>query len=173
MHNEFDLLTQRMGWQEYQAARVRFLDRIARRANPENRRTIMGLQDFVEAWNAHDPAAIAAQFTPDGVRHQFALPEARLAGREAIAQGVGAIVHAAPSAVLDVRAQRVADDGSVTVEWTFSGTLENDFPGMPANGQAFALPGISVYTLAADGQIAEERVYWDTATLLAAAGVLG
>ena len=168
-----DRMTAGMASEEYRAARDRFLDRIARRAHPENRRTDMGLQEFVEAWNAHDPEGIAGQFTPDGVRHQFALPEARLAGREAIAQGVGAIVHAAPGAVLDVRAQSVGEDGRVTVEWTFSGTLENDFPGMPANGQAFSLPGISVYTLADDGQIAEERVYWDTATLLAAAGVLG
>lgn len=32
---------------------------------------------------------------------------------------------------------------------------------------------ISVYALAEDGQIIEERVYWDMATLLATAGVLG
>lgn len=162
-----------MTLEEYRAARDRFLERIARRAHPENRRTEMGLQEFVEAWNAHNTEAVARQFTPNGVRHQFALPEARLVGREAIAQGIGAIVHAAPASTLEVRAQSVGEDGRVTVEWTFSGTLENDFPGMPANGQAFSLPGVSVYTLADDGQIEEERVYWDTATLLAAAGVLG
>lgn len=133
----------------------------------------MGLQEFVEAWNAQDPVAIAAQFTPDGVRHQFSLPEARLAGREAITQGVGAIIQAVPDAALEVRSQSVGDDGRVTVEWTFTGTHQNDFPGMPASGATFVLPGISVYTLAGDGQITEERIYWDTATLMAAAGVLG
>ncbi len=133
----------------------------------------MGLQEFVEAWNAQDPEAIAAQFTPDGVRHQFPLPEARLAGRDAIAQGVGAVIQAVPDASLEVRSQSVGDDGRVTVEWTFAGTHENDFPGMPASGASFVLPGISVYTLDKDGQIEEERAYWDMATLMAAAGVLG
>ena len=133
----------------------------------------MGLQEFVEAWNAQDAEAIAAQFTPDGVRHQFSMPEARLAGRDAITQGVGAIIQAVPDATLEVRSQSLGEDGRVTVEWTFSGTHENDFPGMPASGATFVLPGISLYTLTSDGQIAEERVYWDTATLMAAAGVLG
>lgn len=52
-------------------------------------------------------------------------------------------------------------------------TLENDFPGMPANGAAISLPGISLYSLAENGQIAEELAYRDTASLMAAAGVLG
>lgn len=172
MFNEFDLLTGRLGWEEYRAARGRFLDRFSRRAHLEQGGITMGLLEFIEAWNVGDPEAIAAQFTPDGVRHQFALPEARLAGRDAIAQGVGAIINAVPDVGLGVRSQSVGDDGRVVVEWTFTGTHTGDFPGMPASGATFSLPGISVYTLAQDGQIAEERVYWDMATLMAAAGVL-
>ncbi len=133
----------------------------------------MSLEAFVDAWNARDAEGIAAQFTPEGVRHQFALPEARLAGREAISQGVGAILHGVPNASLEVRSQSVGQDGSVTVEWTFAGVHEEDLPGMPASGNHLTLPGISVYVLAANGLIEEERVYWDTATLMSAAGVLG
>lgn len=173
MSNELDLLTGCLGWEEYRAARDRFLDRFARRTQFERGRTTMGLQEFVEAWNARDPEAIAAQFTPDGVRHQFALPEARLAGRDAISQGVGAIIHAVPDAGLEVRSQSTGEDGRVTVEWTFTGTHQNDFPGMPASGARMSLPGISVFTLTGDELISEERAYWDMATLMAAAGVLG
>jgi len=133
----------------------------------------MSLETFVEAWNARDPDGIAGQFTPDGVRHQFALPEARLAGRAAIAEAVGASLHAVPDATLDVRDQIVGEDGRVTFEWTWSGTHENDFPGLPASGALIRLPGVSICTFDGDGQIEEERVYWDTATLMAAAGVLG
>ncbi len=133
----------------------------------------MGLQQFVEAWNRQEPDAVAAQFAPDGVRHQFSLPEARLAGRDAIAQGVGAIIHAVPDATLDVRSHVEGTDGRVVVEWTFTGTHENDFPGMPASGASFVLPGVSVYAFGADGLITLENVYWDMATLLSAAGVLG
>jgi steroid delta-isomerase-like uncharacterized protein len=86
---------------------------------------------------------------------------------------VGAIIQAVPDATLDVRSEIAGQDGRVIVEWIFSGTHENDFPGMPASGAILTLPGVSIYTLTSDGQIAEERVYWDTATLMAAAGVLG
>ena len=133
----------------------------------------MGLHEFVEAWNRQDAEAVAAQFAPDGVRHQFSLPEARLAGRDAIAQGVGAIIQAVPDAALDVRSQVEGTDGRIVVEWTFSGTHQNDFPGMPASGATFVLPGVSLFSLGSDGLITLENVYWDTATLMAAAGVLG
>ncbi len=172
MMDDFELLSGRAGWEAYRSARNRFLHRLADRADNEQRSLTMGLQEFVAAWNARDPRGIAGQFTPGGVRHQFALPEARLAGRDAIAQGVGAVLHAVPDVTLEVRSQSVGKDGTVTVEWTFAGTLQNDFPGLPASGERLTLPGISVFTLDADGQIAEERVYWDTATLMAAAGVL-
>ena len=72
---------------------------------------------------------------------------------------------------------RVDDTGQTAVfdpaEWTFSGTHENDFPGMPASGSTFVLPGVSIFSLDDDGLIVEERVYWEMATLMAAAGVLG
>jgi steroid delta-isomerase-like uncharacterized protein len=173
MCNESTLLAGGVGWDDYRAARERFLESVATRGPRTNGRTTMGLQEFIEAWNAQDARGVAQQFTPDGVRHQFALPEARLAGRDAIEQGVGAIIHAVPDCTLDVRSRSVGDDGRVTVEWTFRGTHRNDFPGMPASGAAFDLPGISVYTLADDERIASEHVYWDMATLMAAAGVLG
>jgi steroid delta-isomerase-like uncharacterized protein len=158
---------------EYAAARRRFLSRLHVPADLHERSTKMGLHEFVEAWNRQDAEAVAAQFAPDGVRHQFSLPEARLAGRDAIAQGVGAIIQAVPDAALDVRSQVEGTDGRIVVEWTFSGTHQNDFPGMPASGATFVLPGISLFSLGSDGLITLENVYWDTATLMAAAGVLG
>ena len=111
---------------------------------PQHRRTIISLEAFADSWNGRDAKGAVAQFTPDGVRHRFALPEARRAGREAIAHGVDAILHAVSNASLEVRSQSVVQDGGVTVEWTFSGVL-----------------------------IDEERVYWDMATLMSLAGVLG
>lgn len=173
MSNDYKFLTGPFGWDDYRAARARFLDRLSHRAHFEPRRITMGLEEFVAAWNARDPEAIASQFTEDGVRHQLALPEARLAGRDAIAQAVGAVLDAVPDATLDVVSQSPGQDGRVTAEWVFSGSLQNDLPGLPANGEHFSLPGVSVYTLAPDGAIIEERVYWDSATLMAAAGVLG
>ncbi len=130
----------------------------------------MAIPKLEQAWSTRTPEAVADLFTPDGVRHQLALPEGRFAGREAIIGVVGAIMHAAPDCELAVSQAHESGD-TTTVEWVFSGTLTNDFPGLPASGQRFALAGVSVCTM--DGaSIREERVYWDTATLMAAAGVL-
>lgn len=63
-------------------------------------------------------------------------------------------------------------DGTLTIEWTFVGVHTGDLPGLPACGEPVSLDGVSVCTMHG-GPIKEERVSWDTATLLAAAGVLG
>lgn len=174
MVDDVQLLTGPLTWDDFWAARQRHLSRFSRPANATQGRQTMGqINDFVAAWNSRDADAVAAQFVADGVRHQFSMPEARLAGREAIAEGVGAVLHAVPDAKLTLVSETAGSDGHVTFEWLFEGTLTNDFPGLPANGERVALPGISLCTLDPAGGIREERVYWDTATLMAAAGMLG
>ena len=122
------------------------------------------------AWNARSGAAVARAFTPDGVRVEYALPGARLEGREAIAAHAEAYVRAVPDCRLEIRG--AAEDGDLAVvEWTFRGTHTGDLPGLPAQGEEVALDGVSVCAMAG-GLIREERVYWDAATLLAGAGVL-
>jgi steroid delta-isomerase-like uncharacterized protein len=123
-----------------------------------------------EAWNARTGEAVAAAFTPDGVRHEFALPGARLEGREAIAAHAGGYVHAVPDCRLEIRGVVEAGDVAI-VEWTFRGTHSGDLPGLPAQDEEVALDGVSVCAMDGD-LIREERVYWDAATLLAGAGVL-
>jgi steroid delta-isomerase-like uncharacterized protein len=122
------------------------------------------------AWNARSGAAVARAFTPDGVRVEFALPGARLEGREAIAAHAEAYMRAVPDCRLEIRA--IAEhDGVAVVEWTLRGTHTGDLPGLPAQGEEVALDGVSVCAMEG-GLIREERVYWDAATLLAGAGVL-
>jgi steroid delta-isomerase-like uncharacterized protein len=125
-----------------------------------------------EAWNARDGQAVAAAFTPDGVRHEYALPGAHLVGREAIAAHTAGYIHAVPDCRLEIRRVVESSSDQVTVEWTYRGTHTGDLPGLPARGEPVALEGVSVCTMNGD-LIAEERVYWDAATLLAGAGVLG
>jgi steroid delta-isomerase-like uncharacterized protein len=127
---------------------------------------------LVEAWNSRSVSAVVALYAEDAVRHQIAVPEVRLEGRAAIAEGVGAILHACPDAALVPRARYDTTDGRAVLEWTFTGTLENDFGPLRANGGALALPGCSVVNVNARGLIQHETVYWDTATLMAAAGLL-
>jgi len=132
----------------------------------------MGKPQLEAAWNARRGTAVADAFTSDGVRIEYALPGARLEGRGAIAAHVQAYIDACPDCRLEIRGLAESQTGAVTLEWTFRGTHTRDLPGLPAAGEEVALQGVSVCTM--EGElIREERVYWDAATLLAGAGVLG
>ena len=130
----------------------------------------MSIAEFTAAWNARDPEAVAACFEPDGVRVQTAHPPERIEGRAALVAHVGAIMAAWPDCTLEVRSQSVGQDGLVTLEWVFRGTQQADYGPLPGKGQALELVGVSVIAMT-NGLIGEERVYWDTGTLMASAGV--
>jgi steroid delta-isomerase-like uncharacterized protein len=132
----------------------------------------MAIPALESAWNTRDGKAVAAAFIPDGVRLEYALPGARLEGREAIAEHTAGYIHAVPDCSLEIRKVIEGPDDQVTVEWTYHGTHTGDLPGLPAQGERVALQGVSVCKMRGD-LIEEERVYWDAATLLAGAGVLG
>lgn len=123
------------------------------------------------AWNAHDGRRVADAFAEGGVRVEYALPGARLEGREAIAAQADAYIRAMPDCRLEIRHVLESGERDVTVEWTFRGTHTDDLPGLPARGEEVVLDGVSVCRMEGN-LIAEERVYWDAATLLAGAGVL-
>ncbi len=130
----------------------------------------MPVDDFIAAWNARDPNAVAACFTPGGVRVALAHPETRYEGRDALVEHVGGLMSTWPDCTLAVRAVTSADDGTVTCEWTWAGTQQADYGPLPGKGQALELKGVSVLEMDGD-LIREERVYWDTGTLMASAGL--
>jgi uncharacterized protein (TIGR02246 family) len=94
------------------------------------------LPPIIDAWNTKDPDQVVALYAPNGVRHQFALPEARLEGRDAIRPMVAALMHSTPNFVLTERQQMEHGDRRV-VEWNWSGTIEG-------RAQAVDLNGISI-----------------------------
>jgi steroid delta-isomerase-like uncharacterized protein len=123
----------------------------------------MPMTRLLDGWNAREGRAVAAAYAPDGVRIEVAKPGARLEGREAIASHTQGYFHALPDFVLEDRGVYRNGD-TVTFEWTVLGTHTGDIPGFPASGRKIRLMGASVCRM--DGeQIAEERVYWDSATL--------
>jgi len=133
----------------------------------------MAVPKMGEAWSSHDPEQIAALYTEDGVRWEPAFPGRRLEGRAAIAQGVKEYqLYGVPDEKVEVRNVIEGKDGTVVVEWTFRGTHTRDLPNLPAKGEKMDLVGVSVCEMK-DGLIKEEHCYWDTATLMAGAGVLG
>jgi steroid delta-isomerase-like uncharacterized protein len=132
----------------------------------------MAVPDIGGTWSSRDGQKVAGMYTENGVRHQIALPEARLQGRDAIAGAAQGLIDVVPDEVVEIRKVTEGSNGTVVVEWVFKGTHKGDAPGWPAKGEAVNLIGVSVCDMEGD-LIKEERVYWDTATLLAGAGVLG
>lgn len=133
--------------------------------------TAVSTQTFTDAWNTRRPEAVARCYSPGGARVQMAFPPARIEGREALAEHVGAIMAAFPDFVLDVRSEATTADGALVFEWTFRGTQQADYGPLPGNGQEVSLDGLSILAME-DGLIREERVYWDGVALMAAAGMI-
>lgn len=132
----------------------------------------MNASALLDAWNSRSAEAVAALYAEDGVRHPLAFPEAPAVGRAAIAEAVGMAFHAVPDAGLIHRGYYTTTEGLIVVEWTFSGTLENDYGPLPGTGGSLTLPGSSVMSTNSEGLIQHESVYWDTATLMVVAGMI-
>lgn len=131
----------------------------------------MAMTRLEDAWNARSGESVAQAYTPDGVRIESAHPGARLEGREAIAAHCQNYITAVPDCRLEIRHEN-RDGNTVTVEWTYHGTHTGEIPNLPAKGATVALQGVSVCEMDGD-LVREERVYFDLATLLAGAGLLG
>jgi len=123
----------------------------------------MPMNKLLDGWNARKGTAVASAFTPQGVRIEIAKPGARLEGRDAIAAHTDGYFHVFSEFVLEDRGVSREGD-TVTFEWTALGNHTGDMPGFPASGRPVSLTGVSVCTMEGD-LIAEERVYWDSATL--------
>jgi steroid delta-isomerase-like uncharacterized protein len=132
----------------------------------------MAVPDIGGTWSSQNGQNVAGMYTEDGVRHQVALPESRHEGREAIAAAAQGLIDVIDNESVEVVKVTEGSNGTVVVEWILKGTHSKDAPGWPAKGETLNLHGVSVCDMQGD-QIKEERVYWDTATLLAGAGVLG
>lgn len=80
-------------------------------------------------------------------------------GREAIMNRKKAGFAAIPDVKIDVT-RRIVRGDQLTVEWVASGTHKVDYPGLPATGRAFAIPGVTV-VVRKNGKIVRESLYYD------------
>ena len=82
-------------------------------------------------------------------------------GREAIMARKSAGFAAMPDMQIKVT-NRVVRGDQLTVEWVASGTHQHDYPGLPASGRSFSIPGVTV-VVRRDGKIVRESLYYDMA----------
>jgi steroid delta-isomerase-like uncharacterized protein len=55
---------------------------------------------------------------------------------------------------------RVVHGDQLSVEWVATGTHTSDYPGLPATGRSFAIPGVTV-VVRRHGKIVRESLYYD------------
>jgi steroid delta-isomerase-like uncharacterized protein len=127
---------------------------------------------YMEAWTNHDFAAVTAFMADDVVYRDLAVEEL-LEGVAAVQQWMaGMETDFSTDYVFQVGAV-VADDQGYAIEWTMSGTNDraDRQRGLPATGQRFEVPGVSVGRLSA-GKITENRDYWNLTTYLMQVGLM-
>lgn len=80
-------------------------------------------------------------------------------GRAAILSRKSAGFAAMPDMHINVT-NRIAHGDQLTVEWVATGTHLHDYPGLPATGRTFSIPGVTV-VVRRDGKIVRESLYYD------------
>jgi steroid delta-isomerase-like uncharacterized protein len=127
---------------------------------------------YMDAWTAHDAAAVVGYMTDDVVYIDLGVGE-RMDGRSAMSDFIASMQ---PNFSSDYRFDlgRVLIDGdSFAAEWTMSGTHdgEDEQRGLPATGRRSEIPGVSVGRLR-DGKIAENKDYYNLASFLMQVGLM-
>lgn len=125
--------------------------------------------DYLAAWNAHDPAAVARYMADDAVYEDVALGRV-LHGPSEIA----AFVTEATKISSDFRFEEVSMftvGSDFANEWIMTGTNDRELQGAPATGRSFRVRGASVGKLDTSGRIVQNRDYYNLAELHAQLGM--
>jgi steroid delta-isomerase-like uncharacterized protein len=125
---------------------------------------------YLDAWNAHDAAAVARHMADDAVYEDVALGRV-LHGPSEIAS----FVEEATATSSDFRFETVSlfiSGHDFANEWVMLGTNDRGRPGVPATGRSFRVRGASVGRLDARGRIAENRDYYNLVELLTQLGAM-
>jgi steroid delta-isomerase-like uncharacterized protein len=80
-------------------------------------------------------------------------------GRAAIIARKGSGMAAIPGLKIIVT-NRIVHGNQLAVEWVATGTHSGDYPGLPATGRAFSIPGVTV-VVRHNGKIVRESLYYD------------
>ena len=125
---------------------------------------------YLDAWNAHDPAAVTRYMADDAIYEDVALGRV-LHGPSEIAK----FVEEATRASSDFRFEEVSlftAGSDYANEWIMTGTNDRAVRGVPATGRSFRVRGASVGKLDTSGRIVENRDYYNLAEMFAQLGIL-
>jgi steroid delta-isomerase-like uncharacterized protein len=125
---------------------------------------------YLDAWNAHDSAAVARHMADDAVYEDVALGRVLHGPSEIVS-----FVEEATTSSSDFRFEVVSQfsaGNDYANEWVMHGTNDRELRGVPATGRSFHVRGASIGKLDASGRIVENRDYYNLAELLTQLGIL-
>jgi len=127
------------------------------------------LDRYLDAWNAHDPAAVARHMAASAIYEDVALGRV-LHGPTEIAKFVEEATRSSSDFRFEVVSLFTAGSNYAN-EWVMLGTNDRALPGVPATGRSFRVRGASVGKLDSSGLIVENRDYYNLAELLTQLGI--
>ncbi|HUS17657.1 MAG TPA: ester cyclase [Chloroflexia bacterium] len=122
------------------------------------------------AWAKADFGLLDEMLVADYMHHDPALPPEWQRGRESYKQITGAFTSAFPDLSVVVE-DLVAQGDRVAARWTWEGTQQGAFQGIPATGKHVTGPGLSIHRIV-EGQIAETWISFDALGLMQQLGVI-
>jgi steroid delta-isomerase-like uncharacterized protein len=115
-------------------------------------------QRYFDAWNAHDPEAVAAAFVPGGVYRDPGVPDGLdPAGTGTYAAGLWEVFPDLAFAVDDV----AADGPTLWARWTMTGTDTGGMAGLPPTGRAITVEGADLIRVEGDA-VASVQGFFDS-----------
>lgn len=115
-------------------------------------------QQYFDAWNKHEGAAIAACFADGGT---YSDPMVGAIPGVAVAPYAAGLWAAFPDLSFEIASTGLAGDNLVSAQWIMRGTNHGSMQGMPPTGRAVTVPGADFITVR-DGKIASVQGYFDS-----------
>lgn len=123
-----------------------------------------------EVWGKGNASVVDELFAEDYVDRSPGLPPDLPRGREGISQLLSTFNTAFPKR--EVRAEDEIEQGDkVIVRWSFRGTQQGEFMGIPATGKEATFGGITIYRMR-DGKVVEEWTQADMMGLMQQLGAI-
>jgi steroid delta-isomerase-like uncharacterized protein len=116
------------------------------------------ISQWVEAFNAHDAAAIVALYTEDAELFDSGMKHPRR-GRDEIERWFRKRFNSMPSITYTLTGQAFMEEGRAAVAWITSGRSPR-LLGQQWLSRSFQVDGVSVFTLR-NGLICKQRGYYD------------
>ena len=129
------------------------------------------MEDYLAAWNSHDPEAVAAFFAEPGTYDDRGAGKL-LRGRAEIERHVASVMAAFPDLRFEVVRAAHGEDFTMG-EWRAEMTHLGELDGLAATGRRVTSAGVDVATVdGEDGLVTHLVSYYDGAEIMRALGLL-